>query len=68
MIITYQTISLSILIRHRFVTCVLECNLKGAKNVPVKGADDKRQITTTFSVSSTGNFLPIQLIYTGKTN
>ena len=29
--------------------------------------DDKRQITATFAVSCTGEFLPIQLIYTGKT-
>ena len=42
-------------------------SFKGAKNVPVKGVDDKRQITATFAVSSTGDFLPIQLIYEGKT-
>ena len=42
-------------------------NLKASQNVPIKGVDDKRQITATFAVSSTGNFLPIQLIYTGKT-
>ena len=29
--------------------------------------DNKRQITTTFAVSCTGEFLPIQLIYAGKT-
>ena len=29
--------------------------------------DDKRQITVTFAVSCTGKFLPIQLIYAGKT-
>ena len=40
---------------------------KGAKNVPIKGVDDKRQITATFAVSSTGSFLPMQLIYSGKT-
>ena len=39
----------------------------GAKTVPIKGIDDKRQITATFSVSMTGTFLPIQLIYEGKT-
>ena len=37
-------------------------SLKRSKNVPIKGVDDKRQITTTFAVSSTGKFLPIQLI------
>ena len=40
---------------------------KGAKAVPIKGVDDKRQITATFSISMTGSFLPIQLIYEGKT-
>ena len=43
-------------------------NIKGANNVPVKGIDDKRQITATFAVSAVGVFLPMQLIYTGKTN
>ena len=42
-------------------------NPKGAKTVPIKGVDDKRQITATFTVSMTGKFLPIQLIYEGKT-
>ena len=40
---------------------------KGAKNVPIKGVDDNRQITATFAVSLTGKFLPTQLIYKGKT-
>ena len=35
--------------------------------MPIKGIDDKRQITATFTVSMTGKFLPIQLIYEGKT-
>ena len=42
-------------------------SFKGSKNVPIKGVDDKRQITVTFAVSSMGKFLPVQLIYTGKT-
>ena len=42
-------------------------NPKGAKTVPTKGVDDKRQITATFSISMTGSFLPMQLIYEGKT-
>ena len=42
-------------------------SFKGAKNIPIKGVDDKRQITVTFAVCCTGEFLPIQLIYTGKT-
>ena len=35
--------------------------------MPINGIDDKRQITATFRVSMTGTFLPIQLIYEGKT-
>ena len=42
-------------------------NPKDAKTVPIKGIDDKRQITVTFTVSVTGKFLLIQLIYEGKT-
>ena len=42
-------------------------SFKGVKNVPVKGVDDKRQISATFVVSLTGKFLPIQLIYKVKT-
>ena len=36
---------------------------KGSKSVPIKGLDDKRQITATFVVSATGFFLLIPLIY-----
>ena len=43
-------------------------NPKGAKTVPVKGIDDKRQITATFTVSMTGKFLPLKLIYKKKTH
>ena len=46
---------------------MLRKSFKGSKNVPIKGTDDKRQITATFAVSSTGKLLPIQLIYTGTT-
>ena len=41
---------------------------KGSPNVPIKGLDDKRQITGTFAVSLTGHLLPIQVIYQGKTH
>ena len=41
--------------------------LKGSGTVPIKGVDDKRQITATFTVSATGAFLTIQLIYQGTT-
>ena len=42
-------------------------SFKGAKNVPIKGVDDKRQIIATFAVSLTGTFLQIQLIFRVKT-
>ena len=41
---------------------------EGAKSVPVKGKGKGKQITGTFAVSATGRFLPMQLIYAGKTN
>ena len=41
--------------------------LKGTTIVPIKGVDDKRQITATFTVSASGVFLLIQLICQGKT-
>ena len=41
---------------------------KNSKHVPIQGSADYRQITGTFGVSLSGNFLPIQLIYQGKTN
>ena len=40
---------------------------RGEQNVPIKGVDNKRQITGTFAVSLTGEFLPIQVVYQGKT-
>ena len=43
-------------------------SFKGAKYVPIKGVDDKRQIRATLAVCLTGKSLPIQLIYKGKTN
>ena len=56
----YQVISLSTLIRHPFFTCTLEIyiyRVRGKKNVRINGVDDKM----------TGKFLPIQLMFTGKT-
>ena len=41
--------------------------LKGSTIVSIKGVDDKCQITATITVSTTGAFLPIQLIYQGAT-
>ena len=40
---------------------------EGSKRIELIGQDDKRQITTTFAGTLTGNFLPIQLVYEGKT-
>lgn len=40
---------------------------EGARRVPVMGATDKRQITAVFCGTAVGEFLPIQLIYPGKT-
>ena len=37
-------------------------SFKCAKNILIKGVDDKRQTSVTFAVSCTGEFLPIQLI------
>ena len=41
---------------------------EGEKSVPVKGKGKGNQITWTFTVSATCLFLPMQLIYAGKTN
>ena len=41
---------------------------EGAKRVEILAKDDKRQITAVFCGSMTGDFLPLQLIYEGKTN
>ena len=41
--------------------------LRGAKSVPLVGKGKTKQITGTFAISQSGVFLPIQLIYEGKT-
>ena len=41
--------------------------VEGAKRVEVAGKDDKRQITAVFAGSMTGDFLPPQLVFKGKT-
>ena len=41
---------------------------KGSKRVEIKGIEDKRQITGIFCGMLLGEFLPIQLIYGGKTD
>ena len=40
---------------------------EGSKRVQVVGKDDKRQLTVLFACSVSGDFLPIQLVYQGKT-
>ena len=40
---------------------------KGERRVEMVGVNDKRQITAIFCGNAEGDFLPIQLIYTGKT-
>ena len=41
---------------------------RGETNVPIEGANDKRSITATFSITFNNKFLPVQLIFKGKTN
>ena len=41
---------------------------KGEASVPITNSSDYRQITGAFGISMAGEFLPIQLIYQGKTN
>ena len=41
--------------------------LKGCKDVTITGSADKRNITATFAITLSGEFLPVQLIYGGKT-
>lgn len=40
---------------------------RGSKSVPIKGLTDKRNITLNFVISLSGEFLPVQIIYGGKT-
>ena len=42
-------------------------NEKDAKSVTLQGKGKKKEITATFAVSITGDFLPLQLIYEGRT-
>lgn len=41
--------------------------VKGSKRIEVAGTDDKKQITALLSCTLSGNFLPVQVIYAGKT-
>ena len=40
----------------------------GSSRVPLAASDDKRLITGTFAITLSGSFLPMQLIYGGKTS
>ena len=40
---------------------------KNSSSVTIAGSADKRSITATFSITLAGDFLPMQLIYGGKT-
>lgn len=39
----------------------------GSKSVPIKGLSDKCNITLNFVITLSGEFLPLQIIYGGKT-
>ena len=38
------------------------------KRIEISGVNAKRMITAVFCASSTGDFLPVQLVYKGKTS
>ena len=40
---------------------------RNSSSVPIKGLTDKKNITLTFVISLNGDFLPMQIIYQGKT-
>ena len=40
---------------------------RGVKRVEIAGVDDKHQIMAVFAATAVREFLPIQLIYQGKT-
>ena len=41
---------------------------EGSKRVEVTGLKDKRQITAVFAGTMSGDFLPVQMVYQGKTS
>ena len=43
-------------------------DVRGSKQVELIGLKDKRQITAVFCGTLVGDFLPVQLVYKGKTN
>ena len=40
---------------------------QNSKSVPIAGSSDQRSITGTFNITLNGHFLPMPLIYEGKT-
>ena len=48
--------------------CTWTMEQQGTKRVEVIGVNDKRQITAVLCGSLSGDFLPVQLIYKGKTS
>ena len=61
-----------LLFTHNIVSKVDKHNIpdsskKNSKAVAIKGSSDKGSITATFSITFSGKFLPMQLIYGGKT-
>ena len=42
--------------------------LRGSKSIPIKGINEKRAITLNFVITLSNDFLPMQVIYSGKTN
>ena len=40
---------------------------RGDKSVSIKGLSDKRNIILTFVVTLAGDFIPLQIVYAGKT-
>ena len=41
---------------------------EGSKRIEMAGLNDKRQITVTLAAAMTGDLLPIQVLYNGKTD
>lgn len=53
----------------KYVQCLqYTMEKEGKKSVSIVGSGDKRAITATIVIDLKGNFLPMQLIYGGKTN
>ena len=49
-------------------TCNWTMEEQGSRRVAIEGLNDKRKITATFTVTLSGEVLPLQLLYVGKTD